>query len=105
VPTRAAAIAAPGAIPPAPVPRAQAAGRPSPEAAHRPSDLVAELLTLKAMRRDGLISKKQYRAGRRALVAGMTLGSAGLSWSGALAGDEPGRGADSPLAYWGPTVR
>ncbi len=102
--------------------RAQDAHRPEPEATHardvpedeplttgadaRPApDALAVLLELQALRRNRLISRKQYRAKRRAVVAGIAPRFVGSPWPDAGTDGRPTEtGSARPLAYWGPTA-
>jgi hypothetical protein len=114
--------AAPAAAPAAPVERAQEARRPEPEATTagglpedepaatgadvRPApDALAVLLELQALRRNRLISRKQYRAKRRAVVAGIAPRFVGSPWpDDGTGGHSAEAGSARPLAYWGPTA-
>lgn len=111
--------AAPGV---APEERAQEARRPEPEPANgrdlpedeppsgaadvRPApDALAVLLELQALRRNRLISRKQYRAKRRAVVAGIAPRFVGSPWpDDGTGGQSTDPGSARPLAYWGPTA-
>jgi hypothetical protein len=123
-PALAAFTVPPAAEPPgaAPVERAQEARRPEPEATSgrdlpedeppgtgadvRPApDALAVLLELQALRRNRLISRKQYRAKRRAVVAGIAPRFVGSPWPDAgTGGHSTDPGSARPLAYWGPTA-
>jgi len=102
--------------------RAQETRRPEPETANgrdlledeplaagaevRPApDALAVLLELQALRRNRLISRKQYRAKRRAVVAGIAPRFVGSPWpDDGTGGHSTEPGSARPLAYWGPTA-
>ena len=105
-----------------PVEHAQEARRPEPETTTeggppedeppatgtdvRPApDALAVLLELQALRRNRLISRKQYRAKRRAVVAGIAPRFVGSPWpDDGTGGHSTDPGSARPLAYWGPTA-
>ncbi len=78
---------------------------PLPGQTPRPApDALGALLELQALRRNRLISRKQYRAKRRAIMAGLAPRFVPTAWPASEQGPEDRAGATRPLAYWGPTV-
>ena len=76
----------------------------TPEVERPAPDVRAALLELRALRRERLISRKQFKAKRRAIVAGMAPRFAGpVNGNGGTGGHGDGP-SSRPLAYWGPTA-